>query len=87
MLNISYVSFWLGLGILFSILFCSLATSGLVAVALRIFFSFFIGFASDLVADTLVPVKYPRAPEEIVANRSVAGAASLASPGSNGEGL
>jgi hypothetical protein len=51
----------------------------LAAVALWIF-SFFIGFASDLVAGALAPVKNPRDPEEMVANRRVADAASLASP-------
>ena len=70
-----------------TILFRSLATSALAAVALWIFFSFFIGFASDLAADALAclpkprrrqaPVKHPCAPEEIVANRRVAAAASL----------
>jgi len=39
-----------------------------------------IGFASDLVVDVLKPVENPRAPEEIVANRRAADAASLASP-------
>jgi len=36
--------------------------------------------ASDLVADARVRVKNPRDPEEIVANRHVADAASRASP-------
>ena len=49
-------------------------------VKLCSFFSFFIGFASDPAADALAPVKNPRDPEEIVANRRVAHAASLASP-------
>jgi len=74
------VSFWLGLAILFSILFRSLATSALAAVALWIFFSFFIGFASDLLADALKPVKNADDPEEVVANHHVANAVSLASP-------
>ncbi len=78
--SIAYVSFWLGLAILFSILFRSLATSALAAVALWIFFSFFIGFASDLVADAVSPINNPRDTEEVVANRRVADAASLASP-------
>ncbi|MBI4658548.1 MAG: ABC transporter permease [Verrucomicrobia bacterium] len=78
--SIAYVSFWLGLAILFSILFRSLATSVLASVALWIFFSFFIGFASDLVADALKPVRNSRDTEQIVANRRVADAASLASP-------
>jgi ABC-2 type transport system permease protein len=79
-ISIAYVSFWLGLAILFSILFRSLATSALAAVALWIFFSFFIGFASDLLAEALAPIRNERDPEEIVANRRVADAASLASP-------
>ncbi|MGC8989169.1 MAG: ABC transporter permease [Verrucomicrobiia bacterium] len=78
--SIAYVSFWLGLAILFSILFRSLATSALAAVALWIFFSFFMGFASDLVADALSPVRNPRDPEEVVVNQRVSDAASLVSP-------
>jgi len=78
--SIAYVSFWLGLSILFSILFRSLATSALAAVALWIFFSFFMGFAADLAADALKPVKNPQDPEEIVENRRAADAVSLASP-------
>jgi len=79
-ISIAYVSFWLGLSILFSILFRSLATSALAAVALWIFFSFFIGFASDLVANAVSPVDNPRDPEQILQNRRVADRASLASP-------
>jgi len=78
--SIAYVSFWLGLAILFSILFRSLATSALAAVALWIFFSFFMSFASDLVADVLSPVRNPRDPEEVVANQRVSDAVSLVSP-------
>jgi ABC-2 type transport system permease protein len=78
--SIAYVSFWLGLAILFSILFRSLATSALAAVAVWIFFSFFIGFASDLVAGALAPIKNPQDPEELVAYRRVSDAASLVSP-------
>ena len=55
-------------------------------------FSFFIGFASDLAADGLAPVKNSRAPEEIVANRGVARSASRGSnllmfPPNRGRGL
>ncbi len=80
LISIAYVSFWLGLAILFSILFRSLATSALAAVALWIFCSFFIGFAADLVADAAARVKDPRDPEQVVANQRVSDAASLASP-------
>jgi ABC-2 type transport system permease protein len=80
LISIAYVSFWLGLAILFSILFRSLATSALAAVALWIFCSFFIGFAADLVADAAVRVNDPHDPEQVVANRRVSDAASLVSP-------
>jgi ABC-2 type transport system permease protein len=63
-----------------SILTVDTISCALAAVALWIFFSFFIWFASDLAADALAPVRNPRDPEEIVANRRVADAASLASP-------
>ena len=80
LISIAYVAFWLGLSILFSVLFRSLATSALAAVALWIFFSFLIGFASELAADVLAPVNNERDPEQIVANRRAAEAAHLASP-------
>jgi ABC-2 type transport system permease protein len=41
-ISIFYISFWLGISILFSILFRSIATSALAAVACWIFFSFFV---------------------------------------------
>jgi len=80
LISIAYVSFWLGLAILFSILFRSLATSALAAVALWIFGSFFIGFAADLFADAVARVNDPHDPEQVVANRRLSDAASLASP-------
>jgi ABC-2 type transport system permease protein len=80
LISIAYVSFWLGLSILFSIVLRSLATSALAAVALWIFFSFFIGFAADLAADMAAPVNDPHDPEQVVANKRASDAASLASP-------
>jgi ABC-2 type transport system permease protein len=80
LISIAYVSFWLGLAILFSILFRSLATSALAAVALWIFCSFFIGFAADLFADAVARGNDPHDPEQVVANRRFSDAASLASP-------
>lgn len=79
-ISIAYVSFWLGLAILFSILFRSLATSALAAVALWIFCSFFIGFAADLIADGIKPVRNARDAEQVVANQRLADSVSLASP-------
>jgi ABC-2 type transport system permease protein len=61
-------------------LFRSLATSALAAVALWIFFSFFVGFGASLVATVIAPVENPRDPQQVVAYRSAEDAASLVSP-------
>ncbi|MEJ5238453.1 MAG: ABC transporter permease subunit [Limisphaera sp.] len=79
-ISIAYISFWLGLAILFSIVFRSLATSALASVALWIFFSFFMGFVADMAADTLRPVYNRRDVEQVVANDRLAHAFSLVSP-------
>ena len=49
-------------------------------MALWIFFSFFISFATDLVADAIAPVNDRRDPEQVVANQRASEAASLVSP-------
>ncbi|MFC1867363.1 ABC transporter permease [Thermodesulfobacteriota bacterium] len=58
-ISIFYISFWLGLSILFSILSKSIATSALAAVALWIFLSFFVSLGASVLADVLVPVDTP----------------------------
>jgi ABC-2 type transport system permease protein len=78
--SIAYVAFWMGLAILFSILFRSLATSALAGVALWIFFSFFMGFAAELAANAFARVDNPRDPEQVVANQRMADRLSLGSP-------
>jgi len=78
--SIFYVSFWLGLAILFSILFRSIATSALAAVALWIFFSFFIGFLSNLLANAIAPIENPKDPDQVVRHSRVADTISLVSP-------
>ncbi len=52
-LSIIYISFWLGVAILFSILFRSVATSALAALAIWIFFSFFLSLGANAVASTV----------------------------------
>ncbi|MBW2617954.1 MAG: ABC transporter permease [Deltaproteobacteria bacterium] len=79
-ISVCYVSFWLGLSILFSVLFRSIATSALAAVALWIFFSFFIGFGASLLANTIAPVENEKNIEQIVRHNKVAKSASLVSP-------
>lgn len=79
--SICYVAFWLGLSILFSIAFRSIATSALASVALWIFLSFFISFPAQLIADVVHPVDNPKDVRQLVANRSLAKQAAMVSPG------
>ena len=78
--SIAYVSFWLGLSILFSIFFRSVATSALASVAFWIFFSFFIAFAANLLANAVAPIDNQENVEQVLANNKVAKAANLISP-------
>ncbi|MGD8652718.1 MAG: ABC transporter permease subunit, partial [Desulfobacterales bacterium] len=54
-ISIIYISFWLGIAILFSILFRSTATSALAALAVWIFFSFFVSIGANILANALTP--------------------------------
>jgi ABC-2 type transport system permease protein len=54
--SILYISFWLGISILFSVIFRSTATSALASLAIWIFFSFFISLGAGAVANALAPV-------------------------------
>ena len=55
--SIVYVGFWLGLAILFSVLFRSMATSALATLALWIFMAFFMAAGASLAADVIAPVR------------------------------
>ena len=79
LIGIVYVGFWLGLAILFSILFRSIGTSALAAVALWIFVSFFVGFGSSLIADAVVPAEQDN-PDQVLKNQQIAEAISRVSP-------
>ena len=78
--SIAYISFWLGLSILLSIYFRSVATSALAAVALWIFFSFFVPFGANLLAGSVAPINNTEDVEQVVMHNQVARAASLVSP-------
>jgi len=54
--SILYISFWLGISILFSVVFRSTATSALASLALWIFFSFFVSLGAGIVSDAVAPV-------------------------------
>jgi ABC-2 type transport system permease protein len=54
-LSILYISFWLGISILFSVIFRSTATSALASLALWIFFSIFLGLGANFLANIIAP--------------------------------
>ena len=54
-LSILYVSFWLGISILFSVIFRSTATSALASLALWIFFSIFLSLGANFLAGIIAP--------------------------------
>jgi ABC-2 type transport system permease protein len=55
-ISILYISFWLGISILFSVVFRSTATSALASLAVWIFFSFFVGLGAGFMADAVAPI-------------------------------
>ena len=81
-ISIFYISFWLGISILFSISFRNIATSALASVALWIFLSFFISLGASVAADTLAPVenKAKTDSEIIIKNAHMKETISLFSP-------
>lgn len=81
-ISIFYISFWLGISILFSISFKNIATSALASVALWIFLSFFISMGASVLADTVAPVdqKERVGPDALLKNVRVKEAVSLFSP-------
>ena len=54
--SILYIAFWLGISILFSVLFRSTATSALASLAVWIFFSFFVSLGAGAIANAIAPV-------------------------------
>jgi ABC-2 type transport system permease protein len=54
--SILYISFWLGISILFSVVFRSTATSILASLALWIFVFLFVGLGASVLADAVAPI-------------------------------
>jgi ABC-2 type transport system permease protein len=83
-LSILYISFWMGVAILFSVVFRSTATSALAALAMWILLSFFVGLAGSFVADAIAPVQQTanmaQAQEDFLKNMEIQRATSLLSP-------
>ena len=79
-ISIIYIAFWLGIAILFSILFRSVATSALAALAAWIFFSFFVALGANIVAGAIVPDAGESSPEQVVRQAQIEKALALSSP-------
>jgi ABC-2 type transport system permease protein len=81
--SILYISFWLGISILFSVIFRSSATSALASLAIWIFFSFFVSLGAGFLADAITPISQSGTvvnPELIVKHEQVQRITSLFSP-------
>jgi ABC-2 type transport system permease protein len=81
-ISIFYISFWLGLAILFSICFRSIATSALASIALWIFLSFFVPLGAEVVANTVAPIEGKESlnPETVIQNAQIKERVGLFSP-------
>jgi ABC-2 type transport system permease protein len=81
-LSVIYMGFWLGLAILLSICFRSVATSAMAAAALWIFIVFFLPVLGQAAAAALVPFSDPQRPqaEELAAISRVHKGITMASP-------
>jgi ABC-2 type transport system permease protein len=81
-ISIFYISFWLGLAILFSICFKSIATSALASIALWIFLSFFVSLGAEILANTMAPIedKENLNPEMVMENAQIKERVELFSP-------
>lgn len=81
-ISIFYISFWLGVSILFSILFRGIATSALATLAVWIFFSFFVSMGASVVGNAMVPLDQATTqdPEMIMRHVRIKRNVSLLSP-------
>lgn len=79
-ISIIYISFWLGVAILFSIIFRSTATSALAALAVWIFFSFFVTIGASVVANALAGDTDQQNATAVVKQARIVKALQLTSP-------
>ncbi len=80
-ISIFYVSFWLGVSILFSVVFRNIATSALASLAAWIFFSFFVPLGANVVANAVAPLERQRATvEDVIKHIRTQRVISLMSP-------
>jgi ABC-2 type transport system permease protein len=79
-ISIVYISFWLGIAILFSILFRSVTTSALASIAAWIFFTFFVPLGAGIAAKSFIPQTESDKTEIILKQLSIQRSVSLVSP-------
>ncbi len=81
-ISLLYISFWLGISILFSVIFRTTATSALASLAVWIFFSFFVSLGAGFVADAVAPITQAQQsnPELVIRHEEVRQVVSLFSP-------
>jgi ABC-2 type transport system permease protein len=82
LISLLYVSFWLGISILFSVVFRSTSTSALAALAVWIFSSFLIPLSAGFISDAVAPVSQNQEGnvEAVLKHENVQRAVSLLSP-------
>lgn len=78
--SVVYVSFWLGLSMLFSLLFRQTSTSALAGIALWLFFSVFVSLLSGMVADAVYPVTENAGAQQQLAHQNLDRGLSRLSP-------
>jgi ABC-2 type transport system permease protein len=81
--SILYISFWLGISILFSVVFRNTATSALASLAVWIFFSFFVSLGAGFLADAVSPISQSGSgvdPNTLIMHEKIQRTVSLFSP-------
>jgi len=82
-ISVFYIGFWLGISILFSVSFRSMATSALASIACWFFFFFFVPMGAGVLADAIAPVDVSQAsqnPEMVIKHEETRKVISLVSP-------
>ncbi|RJR40628.1 MAG: ABC transporter [Desulfobacteraceae bacterium] len=79
-ISVFYICFWLGLSMLFSVLFRGIATSALASVALWIFLSFFVSLGASVIADTMAPKREDTSMEMQLRNARIREIVTIFSP-------
>ncbi|MCL5987134.1 MAG: ABC transporter permease [Actinobacteria bacterium] len=79
-IGIFYGAFWMGLAILFSIIFERMATSVLVAIAIWLFFTFFMPIIINAIANSIVPITDSATIATILRHQSIVSIMSRFSP-------